>query len=132
MGEWVKHFWWCGNIWLNICVKKFYTDHVYKLNFIFYFEVVKVTSNKTVIKNFSELKSQFFFFAKVNQSDSKVKIKNQVDGPHGLLIKSALHNPNCSPIQSRSNKTTKTAAVCVPPLSVDWACPPFLLRSRKQ
>ena len=27
-----KYFCWCGNIWLNVCVKLFYTDNAYKLD----------------------------------------------------------------------------------------------------
>ena len=32
VGGWVKHFYYYGNIWLDVYVKKFYTDSVYKLN----------------------------------------------------------------------------------------------------
>ena len=31
-GGWVKHFFWCGNTWLNVCVKFVYTNSVLKLN----------------------------------------------------------------------------------------------------
>ena len=30
--SWVKHFCWDDNIWLNVCVKFFYTDSPLKLN----------------------------------------------------------------------------------------------------
>ena len=31
---WVKHFCWCDNTWLNICIKKIYIDGASKLNLI--------------------------------------------------------------------------------------------------
>ena len=34
--DWVKHFYWYGNTWLDICVKIFYTDSTYKLNPYFF------------------------------------------------------------------------------------------------
>ena len=31
IGGWVKHFCWYDNIWLDVCVKYFYTNSAYKL-----------------------------------------------------------------------------------------------------
>ena len=34
--DWVKHFYWYDNTWLNICINFFYIDNIYKLNPLYF------------------------------------------------------------------------------------------------
>ena len=42
MGGWIKHFCWCSNVWLDVCVKFFYIDSASKLNFeMFHYKIIR-------------------------------------------------------------------------------------------